>query len=244
MKVDEEYKQDMVNQKQQIVALQQQLQSLQERSSRDMQQMQQQAETLEFRVQELELELYNTAYALQTAQAQHAVMQESLRYAEDAAAVATSECATLAAAVQAMTEQDARARSTLAHRAHHLKEALLQTSSALRQFNERDRRDRNEKEQRLREKEKALQAERQALLDQQAAQQARDAALETLQLKYHLAAYKIKELRSSRGVQDTAGTGISAGVGSDQVAVPKQHQARVSVKGDSAPVDHSTLARL
>lgn len=50
-----------------------------------------------------------------------------------------------------------------------------------------------QKEQRLREKEKALLAERQALLEQQTAQHARDAALETLQLKYHLAAMKIKE---------------------------------------------------
>ncbi len=71
-------------------------------------------------------------------------MQESLRYAEDAAAIATSECATLAAAVQAVTEQDARARSSLAHRAHRLKEALLQTSSNLRQFNDKDKRERNE----------------------------------------------------------------------------------------------------
>lgn len=55
-------------------------------------------------------------------------MQESLRYAEDAAATATSECATLAAAVQAVTEQDAKARSSLAHRAYQLKESLLQTA--------------------------------------------------------------------------------------------------------------------
>lgn len=66
-------------------------------------------------------------------------MQESLRYAEEAAAVATNECATLAAAVQAMTEQDAKARQSLAHRAHHLRGALLQTNAALRQFHERGR---------------------------------------------------------------------------------------------------------
>lgn len=77
-------------------------------------------------------------------QAQHAVMQQSLHYAEEAAATANSECATLAAAVQAMTEQDARARCGLAHRAHHLRDALLQTSAALRQFNDRDRKERNE----------------------------------------------------------------------------------------------------
>lgn len=50
-----------------------------------------------------------------------------------------------------------------------------------------------QKELRLREKEKALAAERNSLLEQQAAHQARDAALETLQLKYHLAALKLKE---------------------------------------------------
>jgi hypothetical protein len=77
-------------------------------------------------------------------QAQHAVMQQSLQYAEEAAAAANSKCATLAAAVQAMTEQDARARCGLAHRAHHLRDALLQTSAALRQFNDRDRKERNE----------------------------------------------------------------------------------------------------
>jgi hypothetical protein len=206
-------------------------------------------------------------------QAQHAAMQQSLHYAEEAAATANSECATLAAAVQAMTEQDARARCGLAHRAHHLRGALLQTSAALRQFNDRDRRERNEvgsgnvhestalllivpaleavsltcmthvspawsgqleskcfallrfvpctwksgphrtcipyaalslvllphcccglqKELRLKEKERVLLAERAALLEQQAVQQARDAALETLQLKYHLCSQKIKE---------------------------------------------------
>jgi hypothetical protein len=77
-------------------------------------------------------------------QAQHAVMQQSLHYAEEAAAAANSECATLATAVQAMTEQDARARCGLAHRAHHLRDALLQTSAALRHFNDRDRKERNE----------------------------------------------------------------------------------------------------
>jgi hypothetical protein len=71
-------------------------------------------------------------------------MQQSLHYAEEAAAAANSECATLAAAVQAMTEQDARARCGLAHRAHHLRDALLQTSAALRQFNDRDKKERNE----------------------------------------------------------------------------------------------------
>jgi hypothetical protein len=50
-----------------------------------------------------------------------------------------------------------------------------------------------QKELRLKEKERLLVAERAALLEQQAVQQARDAALETLQLKYHLCAQKIKE---------------------------------------------------
>lgn len=77
-------------------------------------------------------------------QSQHVVMQESLHYAEEAAAVATTECATLAAAVQAMTEQDAKARCGLAHRAHHLRDALLQTSAALRQFNDSDRKEHTE----------------------------------------------------------------------------------------------------
>ena len=50
-----------------------------------------------------------------------------------------------------------------------------------------------QRELRLKDKERALLAERAALLEQQAVQQARDAALETLQLKYHLCAQKIKE---------------------------------------------------
>lgn len=50
-----------------------------------------------------------------------------------------------------------------------------------------------QKELRLKDKERALAAERAALLEQQAAHQARDAALETMQLKYHLAAMKIRE---------------------------------------------------
>jgi hypothetical protein len=50
-----------------------------------------------------------------------------------------------------------------------------------------------QKELRLKEKERLLVAERAALLERQAVQQARDAALKTLQLKYHLCAQKIKE---------------------------------------------------
>lgn len=71
-------------------------------------------------------------------------MQQSLRFAEDAAYMATTECAHLATAVKAMTEQDAKARRSLAHRAHHLREALLQTSARLRDFHDRDRVDRTE----------------------------------------------------------------------------------------------------
>ncbi|WIA10234.1 hypothetical protein OEZ85_010434 [Tetradesmus obliquus] len=210
MKIDEEYKQELVSRRQTIDSLQQQLQDLQESSIKALQEVQQQAQALHLKVQEQELEIYNTTYALQNAQAQHAVMQQSLHYAEEAAATANSECATLAAAVQAMTEQDARARCGLAHRAHHLRDALLQTSAALRQFNDRDRKERNERELRLKDKERALLAERAALLEQQAVQQARDAALETLQLKYHLCAQKIKELRASTSEKPDAPAGPGA----------------------------------
>lgn len=50
-----------------------------------------------------------------------------------------------------------------------------------------------QREVRLREREQALMAERTALLEQQSIHAARDEALETLQLKYHLAVCKIKE---------------------------------------------------
>ncbi|WIA30296.1 hypothetical protein OEZ86_000384 [Tetradesmus obliquus] len=213
MKIDEEYKQELVSRRQTIDSLQHQLQDLQESSSKALHKVQQQAQALHLKVQEQELEIYNTTYALHNAQAQHAVMQQSLHYAEEAAATANSECATLAAAVQAMTEQDARARCGLAHRAHHLRDALLQTSAALRQFNDRDRKERNEvgtRELRLKDKERALLAERAALLEQQAVQQARDAALETLQLKYHLCAQKIKQLRASASEKPDAPAGPGA----------------------------------
>eukprot|EP00879_Flechtneria_rotunda_P023352 GHRR01024702.1.p1 GENE.GHRR01024702.1~~GHRR01024702.1.p1 ORF type:complete len:286 (+),score=119.27 GHRR01024702.1:47-859(+) len=193
MKVDEQYKQGLADRDSHIATLQQQLQEQRESSSAAMQELKQQSDALQCKVQEQELDLYNTTYLLSTAQAQHAVMQDCLQYAEEAAVVATNECATLAAAVQALTEQDARARSSLAHRAHHLRLALLQTNAALRGFHEKDRKDRNVKEWRLKQKEKGLAAERAALLEQQAAQQARDDALETLQLKYHLAAMKLHE---------------------------------------------------
>jgi hypothetical protein len=48
--------------------LQQQLQDLQERSSRELQEVQQQAQALHLKVQEQELEIYNTTYALHGAQ--------------------------------------------------------------------------------------------------------------------------------------------------------------------------------
>lgn len=50
-----------------------------------------------------------------------------------------------------------------------------------------------QREIRLREREQSLTAERAALLEQQSIHAARDEALETLQLKYHLSVCKIKE---------------------------------------------------
>lgn len=50
-----------------------------------------------------------------------------------------------------------------------------------------------QREVRLREREQSLMAERTALLEQQSIHAARDEALETLQLKYHLAVCKLKE---------------------------------------------------
>ena len=53
-------------------------------------------------------------------QVQYSSMQESLRCAEEAAAVATSECAGLVQVVQTLINQEARVRSSQAHRAHEL----------------------------------------------------------------------------------------------------------------------------
>jgi hypothetical protein len=50
-----------------------------------------------------------------------------------------------------------------------------------------------QREVRLREREQSLTAERASLLEQQSIHAARDEALETLQLKYHLSVCKIKE---------------------------------------------------
>jgi hypothetical protein len=50
-----------------------------------------------------------------------------------------------------------------------------------------------QRELRLREREQSLTAERASLLEQQSIHAARDEALETLQLKYHLSVCKIKE---------------------------------------------------
>jgi hypothetical protein len=66
-------------------------------------------------------------------------MQESLRCAEEAAAVATSECAGLVQVVQTLINQEARVRSSQAHRAHELREALQQTHAALRRAADKDR---------------------------------------------------------------------------------------------------------
>ncbi len=71
-------------------------------------------------------------------------MHGSLRYAEDAAAAATAECGQLAAAVLALTEQEARSRRSLAHRAHNLRSALTGASAKLREFNDLDRKTRIE----------------------------------------------------------------------------------------------------
>jgi hypothetical protein len=51
-------------------SLQQQLQDLQDNSSRALQEVQQQAQALQLKVQEQELEIYNTSYALHNAQVQ------------------------------------------------------------------------------------------------------------------------------------------------------------------------------
>lgn len=77
-------------------------------------------------------------------QAQHRRMQESLRCAEAAAEAAAGECAGLVAAVQALVNQEARSRSCQAHKVHQLKESLLQTSAALRQAADTDRKSQNE----------------------------------------------------------------------------------------------------
>ncbi|KAF8069461.1 MKS1 [Scenedesmus sp. PABB004] len=148
--------------------------------------------------------------------AEHAAMRESLLYAEGAAAAATADAAELASAVAAATEQDARARHALSHRSHELREALLSTSEALRAVGARDRRQRHATEVRLRDKERALAAERAALLEQQAAHAARDAALETLKLKYHLASLRIREMAQAAGGRPDAAAGRAAGGGGDQ----------------------------
>jgi hypothetical protein len=72
-------------------------------------------------------------------QVQYTNMQESLRCAEEAAAVATSECAGLVQVVQTLINQEARVRSSQAHRAHELREALQQTHAALRRAADKDR---------------------------------------------------------------------------------------------------------
>jgi hypothetical protein len=72
-------------------------------------------------------------------QVQYSGMQECLHCAEDAAAVAASECDALVRLVQTLIDQEARVRSTQAHRAHELREALQQTHAALRRAADKDR---------------------------------------------------------------------------------------------------------
>jgi len=72
-------------------------------------------------------------------QVQYSSMQESLRCAEDAAAVAASECVSLVGVVQRLLDQEARVRSAQATRAHQLRESLLHTHAALRRAADKDR---------------------------------------------------------------------------------------------------------
>jgi hypothetical protein len=131
--------------------------------------------------------------ALHTAQAQHSCMQESLACAEAAAAAAASECAALVAAVQLLVDQEARVRTCAAHKVHELRGALVQTTAALRAASDAGRQAQTQRERKLREREQALQAARGALLEQQAVHEARDDALQALQLRYHLSVQKITE---------------------------------------------------
>lgn len=103
--------------------------------------LQQQIAELEAAAQERGLELHNALHALSAARAEHADMSAALRAAEEAAAAATTEVSTLAGSIKAFMERDARARRSLAHRAHTLREALVSTSVALRQVNDRGRRE-------------------------------------------------------------------------------------------------------
>lgn len=190
------------------VQLQQQLADMRAQTSSTIQQLGSQVQALQARVRDQEVALASTAYALETAQVQYSSMQESLRCAEDAAAVAASECVSLVGVVQRLLDQEARVRSAQATRAHQLRESLLHTHAALRRAADKDRSCQDERAVWLRERETALTAERTALLEQQAVHTARDEALEMLQLKYHLSVLKIKELLQDASQQ--AGSAVAA----------------------------------
>lgn len=66
-------------------------------------------------------------------------MQDCLRGAEGAAAVAASECDALVKIVQTLINQDALVRSKQAHRADALRNELQQTHAALRRAADKDR---------------------------------------------------------------------------------------------------------
>jgi hypothetical protein len=72
-------------------------------------------------------------------QVQCSSMQECLRGAEGAAAVAASECDALVKIVQTLINQDALVRSKQAHRADALRNELQQTHAALRRAADKDR---------------------------------------------------------------------------------------------------------
>ncbi|GBF91302.1 hypothetical protein Rsub_03622 [Raphidocelis subcapitata] len=147
------------------------------------------------RVAELEGGLYNTGFTLHTAQREHFEMRQALEAAEGTARAATEECAQLAAAMRRAGEQDARVRRALAERACALKTALVDASSQLRGAHNADRREFREAEWRLRDRERALAAERAALEEQREAGLARDEALETLALQLHHAETELARLR-------------------------------------------------
>lgn len=98
-----------------------------------------QVDSLQATVRDQEIALASSSYALETAEVQYHSMQESLRCAEAAAGVAASECDALVRIVRNLIDQESRVRSTQAHRAHALREALQQTHAALRRAADKDR---------------------------------------------------------------------------------------------------------
>ncbi|KIZ03836.1 hypothetical protein MNEG_4126 [Monoraphidium neglectum] len=196
-KVVLEGKTDADDREAQIALLQAEVAALQEGGRSAAAAAAEEARLLRQQLQEVEAALYNTGFTLHTLQREHGEMAQALAAAEDTAQAAALECQQLAAAVRRADEQDARARRSLAHRAFHLKTALLDASSRLRGAGDADRKEYREAEWRLRERERALASDRAALLEAREEGDARDALLESFMLRVHAAEAELARARAA-----------------------------------------------